>query len=211
MSKELKAYIIGINFSKYTLLTKIESYLKDDCKFEVEYVDWLGKKNIDIAQYEDGNIYIYVEVANIYKKIPYMIIEADEAKKSIANKFKILLEDIEKLVNSGDNVEEDSFVSEESISTVSPDVVIENTVDNSNMEVEEIIEEQQDAIISIEELPIVVNDNKQSSLCGINVIIDGNEYYISKADFTSLYELNNMLNSHKYKLSSIVVDNEISS
>lgn len=171
----MKVYIVGINFAQYTMLKKIEEYFINKLQYEVKYIEWLSKSNINTSSFEDGDIYIWVEVQPLFPCNNSMYVEKDEDKKDTLNKFSVLLKCIEKKNKS--NNEED----------IKSDPVVTDT-------------EQR------HEYKAVISDNKKSSLSGINVEIDGKEYYISKEDYDELYKLDEMLSKHGYKISSIVLE-----
>lgn len=160
----MKIYIVGINFNKYSLLSKMEQLLKNDYNADVEYIDWLGKKKFNKDSISDGNGYIYVEIENLFDTKPFMCIVADEVKKSIATKFASFIEEIPAV--------------EEKIESVQDEIVVEEPIaQDSEVEYNEAINSDIDSTLTV---PIITQEVKKSCLAGINVEIDGKEYYIPK-------------------------------
>lgn len=172
----MKAYIVGTNLNKYTILNKISEYLNGE-GISVEQVDWLSRKNITIDDISDGNVYIWVEIdALINHEALSMLVNKDDDKKTIVSNFALLMKSIK-----------NSHVQDQKLNT--------EEAQTANEVQEEI---KYDAV--------TVPAEKESSLRGIYVIIEEKEYYISKDDYNELYKLDEMLSKHGYKISSIAVE-----
>ena len=166
----MKAYIVGVNLNKYTILNRISGYFSGE-GIEVEEVNWLSRKNISLEDISNGDIYIWVEIDALISSKLSMIINHGDDKNVIVNNFSLLLKDIKK-----------------------------NKITN-------VINESKEPNKQDDEYPVLVaNKDKKSSLCGINVVIENKEYYISKDDYEELYKLDEMLSKHGYKISSIAVE-----
>jgi hypothetical protein len=176
----MKAYIVGANLGKYTILKKIYEYLNNE-NIETEEVDWLSRKNIEISDISDGDIYIWVEINPLIANDLFMLISKDEDKKEIVNSFGSLLKDIKRYKNNNAIVEE---------ADIQESTVEKPSEDSNNIKYD---------IVS-------VTKEKKSMLSGINVVIEGKEYYISKEDYDELYKIDEMLSKHGYKISSIAVE-----
>lgn len=188
----MKVYVIGVNTAKYTMLKKIIEHLTQTYLATVEVVEWLSKKNIDTAQYDNGDFYIYVEVAPLFESGIYMTIEPDEDKKSIVEKFKAantLLHDL-LLGDSYPNVKEVHAVITSPCVTAGTGYVIGG-----------------DSLVSVDvqDIPIKKHSGKKSSLAGITVEINGEQHYISKEDFQELRELDVLLKNNNMVLKEIIV------
>lgn len=171
----MKAYIVGVNLSKYTILNKISEYLKGE-GFEAEEIDWLSRKNISREDISDGDVYIWVEIDGLIDCKLSMFINQNDDKSTIVNNFALLLKSIKQ---------------NKSINTNTNDTQLNENIQKQEVKCLEFV---------------VAPENKKSSLCGINVIIENKEYFISKEDYDELYKLDEMLSKHGYKISSIVVE-----
>jgi hypothetical protein len=184
----MKVYIIGVNIAKYTMLKKIIDHLIETYLATVDVVDWLSKKNIDAAQYENGDFYIYVEVEPLFDSGIYMTIDPDEDKKSIVAKFK-----------EANELLRDIMVIEpvDAVTTIDTSIIADGTIRTDLVE-----DHVHDEIV------IKKYTGKKSSLTGITVEINGEQHYISKEDFQELRELDTLLKNNNMVLKEIVVDNQ---
>lgn len=184
----MKAYIIGTNLDSYTILKKFQEYLIGD-GIEVNLIEWLSKKEIDIENLSDADIYIWVEINELVISSLSFRIERGESKQDTINKFLSLLKEIK------------HFKANQQVTNLEPQEEAQEKVDN------EIVQNNLDTVTGSDQYEIVVNkEKKKSSLVGVNIVIEGKEYYISKDEYEELYKLDDMLSKHGYKISSVVVE-----
>lgn len=199
----MKVYVVGINFSKYSLLKKMIDHLTREYEADCEVVDWLAKKYVNPEQYSNGDFYIYVEVERIFDSGIYMQILPGEAKSSIASKFaeaNDLLKSFNSDCNEKDTVEDDipfeegnikNDIIERSIVEIDTSLIVSGTISTDLAE---------------EYIYIKKYTGKKSSLTGITVTINGKDHYISKEDFMELRELDELLTKNNMVLKEIIVE-----
>ena len=206
----MKVYVIGINFEKYTLLKKITDHLESTFSAELETLEWLSKKNIDIDKYRDGDVYIYVEIEPVFDTGISMRIDVDECKKSIIEKFSQLnnsLSEEKSQCNDTDDSKIETIVDspsgtytfdrENDIHTFTTPLI--KVVANGTIRTD-LVENH-----IPEDIRIKKYTGKKSSLQGITVEINGEQHYISKEDFQGLYDLDILLAKNDMVLKEIVV------
>lgn len=180
----MKIYIIGIDFGikVYSILhTKIIPYLKENFNADIQYVEWLSKKDLSIDDYNDGDAYVYVGIEEIYEnKISFKIFPSD-SKKEIVSKFSIFLEDINSI-------------------SAKLDSDVDKTSEYEHVDSEEKYNND------LCEYKISKYEGSKSSLVGIKILINNEEHYISKEDFVELYKLDEMLKVNNISITEIVVE-----